>query len=121
MNNRIRELRKTLGLRQREFAERIGLKQNAISYMEKNGSTVTEQNIKSICSQFNVNEHWLRDGTGGMFIEQTKDEQIATFMGDLLRNEEDSFKRRLISGLCGLDDKGWETLEKFIDSIQKKD
>ena len=38
MNNRIRELRKTLGLRQREFAERIGLKQNAISYMEKNFS-----------------------------------------------------------------------------------
>lgn len=72
MNNRIRELRKTLGLRQREFAERIGLKQNAISYMEKNGSTVTEQNIKSICSQFNVNEHWLRTGLGHMFLENEK-------------------------------------------------
>ncbi len=72
MNNRIRELRKTLGLRQREFAERIGLKQNAISYMEKNGSTVTEQNIKSICSQFNVNEHWLRTGLGQMFLENEK-------------------------------------------------
>ena len=72
MNNRIRELRKTLGLRQREFAERIGLKQNAISYMEKNGSTVTEQNIKSICSQFNVNEHWLCTGLGQMFLENEK-------------------------------------------------
>ena len=72
MNNRIRELRKTLGLRQREFAERIGLKQNAISYMEKSGSTVTEQNIKSICSQFNVNEHWLRTGLGQMFLENEK-------------------------------------------------
>lgn len=38
MNNRIRELRKALGLSQKEFAEKIGLKQNAISYMEKEGS-----------------------------------------------------------------------------------
>lgn len=72
MNSRIRELRKTLKLNQREFAEKIGLKQNAISYMEKSGGTVTEQNIKTICSQFNVNENWLRAGNGKMFIENEK-------------------------------------------------
>lgn len=72
MNSRIRELRKTLGLSQKEFAEKIGLKQNAISYMEKNGSTVTEQNIKTICSQFSVNESWLRTGSGKMFLENEK-------------------------------------------------
>lgn len=69
MNYRIRELRKSLNLSQKEFAEKIGLKQNAISYMEKSGATVTEQNIKTICSQFNVNENWLRTGNGKMFIE----------------------------------------------------
>ena len=52
MNERIRKLRKALGFSQKEFAEKIGLKQNAISYMEKEGATVTEQNIKVICSQF---------------------------------------------------------------------
>ena len=72
MNNRIRELRKALDLSQKEFAEKIGLKQNAISYMEKNGFTITEQNIKVICSQFNVNENWLRTGSGKMFLENEK-------------------------------------------------
>lgn len=72
MNSRIRELRKILKLSQKEFAERIGLKQNAISYMEKDGVTVTEQNIKSICSQFSINEQWLRTGSGKMFLENTK-------------------------------------------------
>ena len=72
MNDRIRELRKALGLSQKEFAGKIGLKQNAISYMEKSGSTVTEQNIKAICSQFSVDEHWLRTGCGKMFIENEK-------------------------------------------------
>ncbi len=72
MNSRIRELRKALGLSQKDFASRIGLKQNAISYMEKDGATVTEQNIKTICAQFSVNEAWLRSGDGGMFLEQDK-------------------------------------------------
>ncbi len=72
MNNRIRELRKSLQLSQKEFAERIGLKQNAISYMEKSGATVTEQNIKAICSEFNVNESWLRTGEGDMLLQAEK-------------------------------------------------
>lgn len=72
MNSRIRKLRKALHLSQKEFAEKIGLKQNAISYMEKTGFTITEQNIKTICSQFNVNENWLRTGSGKMFLENEK-------------------------------------------------
>lgn len=72
VNKRIRELRKKLDLTQKEFAEKIGLKQNAISYMEKDNATVTEQNIKTICSQFNVNENWLRAGEGKMFLENQK-------------------------------------------------
>lgn len=72
MNTRIRELRKALNLSQKDFGQRIGLKQNAISYMEKSGSTVTEQNIKTICSQFSVSENWLRTGSGKMFLENEK-------------------------------------------------
>ena len=55
-----------------------------------------------------------------MFAELSKDEQIEEFIGDLLSNEEDSFKRRLISGLAALDENGWSVLENFLDSIQIK-
>ena len=72
MNKRIRELRKSLGMSQKDFADKIGLKQNAISYMEKEGSTVTAQNIKTICTQFSVNEAWLRTGEGKMYLENEK-------------------------------------------------
>lgn len=68
MNSRIREVRKTLHLSQQAFAEKIGLKQNAVSYMEKCGSTVTEHNIKAICAQFHVREEWLRHGQGPIFM-----------------------------------------------------
>lgn len=72
MNNRIRELRRTLKLSQKEFGEKIGLKQNAISYLEKTGTAVAEHNIKAICSQFGVNESWLRTGSGQMFFDNGK-------------------------------------------------
>lgn len=40
--------------------------------MEKDGATVTEHNIKTICAQLSVNENWLRTGSGDMFIENEK-------------------------------------------------
>lgn len=71
MNTRIRELRIALGLSQREFAKKIGLKQNAISLMEKADGRITEQNIRSICLEYSVNEVWLRTGEGEMFLVNT--------------------------------------------------
>ena len=82
MNERIRALRHTLQLSQKEFARQIGLKQNAISYMERPGATVTEQNIRAICAQFGVREDWLRFGSGEMFREGER-EQLKIF--DALR------------------------------------
>lgn len=72
MNKRIRDLRKALGLTQKEFAQYIGMKQNAISHIEKDGSTVTEKNVQSICRAFDANEVWLRTGNGEMFLEYNK-------------------------------------------------
>lgn len=66
-NFRIKELRKHLNLNQAEFGAKIGLKNGAISWMEKEGSTITKQNIKIICDTFGVDEKWLLTGEGEMF------------------------------------------------------
>ena len=67
INQRIKSLRKDMKLNQKEFGAKIGLGQGAISWMEKEGNTITRQNVKIICDAFNVNEHWLRTGEGDMF------------------------------------------------------
>lgn len=66
INERIKHVRKSLDLNQGEFGKRIKLKQGAISKMEQDGSTVTDQNIRMICETFNVAERWLRTGEGPM-------------------------------------------------------
>lgn len=120
MNERLKQLRKILDLTQQEFADKIGSKRNTIAKYETNTNVPSTAVISLICREFNVNEEWLRNGTGDMFIEQTRDEQIASFVGNVLKTEDESFKRRLIYGLAALDDNGWDVLEKFLDSIQKK-
>ncbi|MCI8409286.1 MAG: helix-turn-helix transcriptional regulator [Lachnospiraceae bacterium] len=69
MNERVRELRKSLGLTLEKFGERLGVTKVAISNIEKANRNVTEQMFKSICREFNVNEKWLRTGEGSMYIE----------------------------------------------------
>ena len=65
--DRIRQVRKALGLRQGEFAKRIGLTQTALSMIELDRVALTEKNIKLICATFAVDEKWLRTGKGEMF------------------------------------------------------
>lgn len=120
MKDRLKKLRKTLDLTQQAFADRIGMKQNTIAQYEMGRTIPSDAIIFSICREFNVNENWLRTGEGDMFMEMSRDEQIEKFIGDLLHGEEDSFKRRLISGLAALDENGWKVLKDFLDSIQKK-
>ena len=120
MNERLKQLRTVLGLSQEAFGKTVGVTKAAISRIESGINSLSDRMILSIVTQHNVNERWLRTGEGDMFIELSKDEQIEDFIGNLLSSEEDSFKRRLISGLAALDENGWNVLEKFLDSIQIK-
>lgn len=73
INERIYRLRKHLGLSQEAFGQRIGIKKASISMIEKGKNNPSEQTIKSICRVFDVNESWLKDGIGDMFLNTSKD------------------------------------------------
>ena len=67
MNERIKKLRKVLDLTQQEFGERLGIKRNTIATYESGRNEPIDAVVSLICKEFNVNEEWLRDGTGEMF------------------------------------------------------
>ena len=121
MCERFKEIRTQLKMRQGDFAKEIKTTQGHVSDIENKRKGVSDRVVEIICLKFNVNESWFRTGKGSMFIELTKEEEIASFIGEVLRDEDDSFKKRLISGLAALDETGWEVLEKFLNSIQKKE
>lgn len=69
MNERLKELRKALGLTMEDFGSRLGVAKSTISCLENGTNKITNQMIVTICLVYNVNETWLREGEGEMFVD----------------------------------------------------
>ena len=67
MNNRLKEVRKQLGLTQQELANKLSVNYNSVSQWERGVSNITDRVINQICSLFNVNKEWFVNGKGEMF------------------------------------------------------
>ena len=90
MKDRLKKLRRELGLTQTEFAARIGSAQNTITGYENGRREPSSQVIALICKEFHANEQWLRDGVGEMFapaptsaLDALAQEQKLTLRGSL--------------------------------------
>lgn len=81
---RVRMLRKELDLTLEKFAKPLGVGKTAISNIENESRNLTDQMIISICREYNVNEEWLRSGEGEPFKRLSKEEEIASYVEDLL-------------------------------------
>lgn len=110
MNERIKQLRKELGLTLDKFGEKIGVGKTAISKIENGDRSVTDQMFKSICREFNVREEWLRNGEGEMFVQMSYDSEIISFIQSVQKND-NSFKKKFLKMLASLDDADWLKLE----------
>lgn len=119
MNTRLKELRKALKLTQQELADRIGVSRNFITQIEMGVKVPSARTVADICREFSVNESWLREGSGEMFLPQRKDDMIAKMLSSVL-SDEDSFKYRLASALSKLDEEGWKKIEEFVDELNCK-
>jgi transcriptional regulator with XRE-family HTH domain len=67
IGKRIMGVRKTAGLSQQEFGDRIKISRTHVGSIEKNQRTINDRLINLICITFEVNEQWLRNGKGVMF------------------------------------------------------
>lgn len=108
---RIREVRKTLGLTLEKFGEKIGIKKNSVSQIENGKNSVTEQVVKSICREFNVDYIWLTTGDGEMFIDTDDDflERIDRIMAG-----EDEARKNLFKFMLELSDEDIAALDRLM-------
>ena len=75
-NDRVKMIRKSLKLNQADFANRIGMKQTGLSAIEKGKVPVLDRNIKNICSEFQIDENWLRTGEGEMLCNTSNESVV---------------------------------------------
>ena len=119
MLNRIKELRKQLGLTQTEFGTRLGVKGNTVTGYETGIRTPSDAVITSICREFGVNELWLRQGVGEMFQARSREEEFDALISQLWRDDpgSESFKSRFIAAALRIGPDGWAAVEKFCREL----
>lgn len=116
-NERVKEIRKFLGLTMEKFGERIGVSKATISNIENGNRNLTEQMTKSICREYSVDYIWLTTGDGDMFVESDDDfiERI-----DRIMLGEDDARKNLFKALLEASDDDIAAFQRIIDLFATK-
>lgn len=111
-NERVKEVRKTLGLTLEKFGDRLGIKKAAVSKIEKGENSLTDANIKAICREFSVDYMWLTTGEGEMFVETDDDffERIDRIMAG-----ENETRKNMIRMLLYASDDDIKAFDRLVD------
>ena len=116
---RVKWLRRELGLTLEKFGEKLGVQKSAISKLEHDQCSISDQMAKSICREYGVREEWLRTGEGDPFGSQTVNQSILAFANSVMADEDESFRKRFLAALSRLDIEDWEALDKIGKKIIK--
>lgn len=109
---RVKEIRKALGLTLEKFGEPLGVGKTAISNIEKGNRNLTEQMTKSICRGYSVDYMWLTTGDGEMFMES--DDDFMEKIDRIMAGENDA-RKNMIKTLLNASDADIEALDNLID------
>ena len=113
-NNRVRELRKELGLTLEKFGVRLGVGKTAISGIETGRRGLTDQIFLSICREYNVNPGWLRFGNGPMFLDKHDSDDYMAAAASL---SDDPLVTSCLIEYAKLQPSDREIIRNYIDNI----
>ena len=116
MNERIKALRKSLGLTQQAFADRLKIARGNIGAYEVGKNAPSDAVISLICKEFNVNEIWLRTGEGGddnMFTKVNEEDRFSINLGKLSRTE-NQMARNMLNAIAEADPEKLKHIEEFM-------
>ena len=110
---RVRKIRKSLGLTLEKFGKKLGIGKTAISKIEHEQCSITDANIKLICREFSVDYIWLTTGEGEMFVDS--DDDFIEKINRIMIGENDA-RKSMIKTLVNASDDDIQVLCRLIDS-----
>lgn len=117
MKDRIRQIRKENKLTQKEFAERLGIKQNTVASYEMGRIGISDSVIISICREFGINEEWLKNGIEPMLKEVPN--KFSFYLGQI-EGGNDEFIKDLIEVYMELDPDSKKALRVLTEKMAEK-
>ncbi len=116
MKDRIKELRKNLGLTQQKFADRLGLKRQTIAAYEIGNIEPSDSTLLLICKEFGISEKWLRTGEGEMNIADCQEERYSLNIAKLQRADDETIIR-WVNGIAETSPETLKEIEEFLKTI----
>lgn len=116
MQQRLKTIRKTMNLTQRQFAGLISVSRDVIASWEIGRVQPSEAMLRLICNECNVSYTWLKYGEGSMTVpcEPADAEKLVKMMeGD------NPFMKAFLRSLTDLPKEAWEQMESFMEGMQR--
>lgn len=122
IGERVKVVRKETKLSQEEFAHKLGFDtRGAIANLELGRTEAPDKLLSLISNIFGVREEWLRTGEGDIRMgEDAQSKKIEDFINGVVRDDDDTFKKRFLEMLAGLDPADWELLERMAEKLTQK-
>jgi len=101
VRERIKKVRNTLNVSQRDFAKRIFISQTLLGDIELGKRNINERTIQLITTEFNVSKDWLLTGKGQMFSDEAPDLQLKKLL-DIFKQLDKPLRNYLLDQSKGL-------------------
>ena len=69
IGDRVRKLRKSHALTQKEFGDSISIAHSSVCLLERDKLGRIDRTLNDICKEYNVNKEWLLTGQGSIYAE----------------------------------------------------
>lgn len=99
------------------FARELGITPAYAAQLYSGQREPSDRTISDICREFGVSLAWLQDGEGEMYVQRSRNEQLALMVADLMAESDDSFRKRFVSAFLAFPPDKLAVLEEFIDSL----
>ena len=115
---RIIKLCDVLNISKSDFARRINGTPSYISKLGKSTESVpSERTIDDICRVFGVSKLWLKTGEGEMYVKRDMNQEIGMMVTALMKDADESFRKRFIAALLQVPPDGWNAIEEFVNKL----
>lgn len=114
VGERMKVVRKDIGITQKEMAEKVGIASNTLAQNEGGSRNPSEPVIRAICREFSVSYDWLKNGVEPMYMPK---EEAAKDKIERLMDGDNEFVKAVFRELADLPLEQWEQIEAFVDRL----
>ena len=121
VSDRLRVAIESRKVQQKDLAEKTNIAPQYLSAILGGKRNASERLIKDICTELHISPEWVKNGTGNMEPDPSREQLIAETVANVLNDKPGSFQERVIKLLASLTYEEKVLLENIINTLSGKE